>query len=444
MKNKIYSFLVFFIGIFIALNYFSKEIFAEKKVKIQKSDDVVVVANPKTPEFKMRIVFKEELSIGSIEGDENYMFSDMICFNTDEDGNFYVSDMEPPRIQKYSHEGKYLLTIGRPGQGPGEFRSLSVVRFDKDDNLYICDVTGRKISFFSKEGEFLKQIKMPGVYENLYINSKGLMVADKYEQVPAENALTMFSTYELLDEEFIPLVELHKIKREMSLPGRDLSSRTQILANMINLMVYQPQQFLTLAKNDFIYFGHPDKYEINIYSPEGKLVKKITRDYEPVPVSKKDMKNVEEELSQQENFIDAPEDFRKKVFQLIKYPKYKPAYQSFTLIQGGFDQSFTIMENGWLALIVDSVKGEYTIFDLFDQEGRYIANFKTTVPVEGLLFNNGKAYSIATEEGYKFVKRYNFEIQEYKGNKWVIINHKITGSSPTRGANFPPIKAFAS
>jgi hypothetical protein len=64
------------------------------------------------------------------------------------------------------------------------------------------------------------------------------------------------------------------------------------------------------------------------------------------------------------------------------------------------------MENGWLVLIVDYAKGEYAILDLFDQEGRYIANFKATVPVEGLFFNNGKAYAIATEEGYKFVIKF--------------------------------------
>jgi hypothetical protein len=343
----------------------------------------------------------------------------MISFNTDGKGNFYVSDMQALRIQKYSPEGKYLLTIGRKGQGPGEYQSLSVVRFDRDDNLYICDVTGRKISFFNKEGEFLKEIKIPGAYENIYINSKGLMVANKYEQVMSENALTMFSTHEIFDEEFTPLVELHKIKREMALPGKDLSSRIQIMANMINMMVFQPQEFLTLARDDFIYFGHPEKYEINIFSPDGKLAKKISRDYEPVPVSEKDMKNVEDELSQEENFVDAPEDFRKKIFRLIKYPKYKPAYQSFTIIGSGLSQSYSLMENGWLALIVDSVKGEYTIFDLFDRKGRYIANFKTTIPVEGFFFNNGKAYAVATENDFKFVKRYNFEIQEYKDNKWV-------------------------
>jgi hypothetical protein len=412
--------LIYFMGICFAFSImiiFSFVIYGQEKLTIQKVDDVKIIFNPKDPipedGLRKRMMFDEDLSIGVVEGDENYMFSDLICFNTDGDGNFYVSDMEALRIQKYSPEGKYLLTIGRKGQGPGEFQSLSVARFDRGDNLYVCDVTGRKISFFSKEGKFLKQITMPGAYENISINSKGLIVADKYEQAFEENALNMFSTLGIFDQEFNLLSELHKIKREIALPGKDLSARIQIMANMINLMVFKPQDFLTLAQNDFIYFGHPEKYEINIFSPEGKLVKKITRDYEPVPVNQKDMKYIEEELSQEENIIDAPEDFRKKLFQLIKYPKYKPAYQGLTLVGGGMNQSFTLMENGWLALIVDYVEGEYAIFDLFDQEGRYVANFKASVPVEGLFFNNGKAYAVATEEGYKFVKRYRIELQEY-------------------------------
>lgn len=47
------------------------------------------------------------------------------------------------------------------------------------------------------------------------------------------------------------------------------------------------------------------------------------------------------------------------------------------------------------------------------------------LPAEGLFlefqffFKNGKAYAVEEEDGYKFVKRYNFEIQEYKDNKWI-------------------------
>jgi len=75
----------------------------------------------------------------------------------------------------------------------------------------------------------------------------------------------------------------------MSLPtGRDVSSIAQFLANGLSIMAFRPQIIYTLANNDFIYFGYPDKYEINIYSPEGNLVRKITKDYKPIQVDKKD------------------------------------------------------------------------------------------------------------------------------------------------------------
>ena len=52
------------------------------------------------------------------------------------------------------------------------------------------------------------------------------------------------------------------------------------------------------------------------------------------------------------------------------------------------------------------------------------AHFKTPVPAERifsvlLFFRNGKAYCVATEDDYRYAKRYNYEIQEYRDNKWI-------------------------
>jgi hypothetical protein len=79
---------------FSAIYSFYKETLAEERNIIRESDEVVVFSNGKTPELKMRIIFKEELSIGSVEGDENYLFGNSVVFNTDKDGNFYVSDVD--------------------------------------------------------------------------------------------------------------------------------------------------------------------------------------------------------------------------------------------------------------------------------------------------------------------------------------------------------------
>ena len=413
MSNKTYSFLVSIIVIFSALNYFTKGTFAEETNTVQKSDDIVVVSNSKTPELEMRIVFTEELSIGEAEGDENYMFGQTIAFNTDEDGNFYVSDLDTNRILKYDPEGKYLLAIGREGQGPGEFRNLSVPQFDKDNNLYITDGSNRRISFFDKDGKYLRQIRMQEIHDNLYINSKGFIVANKSSVSQKGNLRKRTNIYGLFDDKFNLVKELFKDEIETPMPtGTDASSLAELIAETFSILAFRPQVITSLADYDFIYLGYPDKYEINVYSPEGKLVKKITRDYDPFPVSEKDKESYLKIVSESLSSPIFTDDIKKKALQKIKYPKYKPAYQSFTL-----------MENGWLAVIVDSVEDEYTLFDIFNREGEYIANFKTPVPAEGifsiLFFKNGKAYSVVTEDDYKFVKRYNFELQEYKDNKWI-------------------------
>jgi len=422
MNKKVYSVVIFFFMIFSTISPFQKETLAEETNIIQKSDDVVVFSNPEAPipknGLKMRIVFKEELSIGDVEGDENYMFGEEISFSADEEGNFYVTDSDTHRILKYDSEGKFLLSFGREGQGPGEFQSLSVTRFDKDNNLYITDPGNRRISFFDKNGKFLRQIRMSERYEDVFINSKGFLVAKKPGASQEGSTQKTTSILCLFDEKFKSLVEFYKDEIEMSLPaGRDVSSLAQFLANGLSIMAFRPKIIYTLANNDFIYFGYPDKYDINICSPEGKLIRKITRDYKPIQIDQKDKESFVKVAGKSLSSPIFPDDIMEIALKNIKYRKYKPAYLGFVL-----------MENGWLAVVVDTRENEYTLFDVFDEEGKYVANFKTTVPslpAEGLFyefqffFKNGKAYAVEEEDGYKFVKRYNFEIQEYKDNKWV-------------------------
>jgi len=406
MKNKIRIIsVVIFLPVLIILISFGG----------QKADDVVVVSNPKTPELNMRIVFNEELSIGEVEGDENYMFGNQVYFNTDDEGNFYVNDWDRRRIQKYDSQGKYLCAIGKKGQGPGEFQNVWTPRFDKDNNLYVSDYVSRRISFFDKEGKFLRQIKIPIRSMDIYINTKGFYVGRQSTLIEGQRGIKYITIYGLFDDKFKLTAEIHKETWEPKPPsGRDENSIAQGLANTLSDMAFNPQITYFLTEDDSIYFGYPKKYEIHIYTPEGKLSKIIRREYEPIKVSKWHKENYIK--NQAEDFLrNLPlraDSIKKKAIQLIKYPKYKPAYQRFTL-----------MENGWLIVIIDTLEDGEKLIDVFDQEGKYIAQFKTAVSTNRLFFKNGKAYALAIENDYRFVKRNNFEIQEYKDNRWVRKNN---------------------
>jgi hypothetical protein len=173
-------------------------------------------------------------------------------------------------------------------------------------------------------------------------------------------------------------------------------------------MVFKPHICYRLDNNDYIYFGYPEEYEIDIYFPDGKLIKKIRRDYEQKKVSKKDREDYFQQMKEQGSVQKLPEHWLEKMIKMTTFAEYKPAYYRFTLL-----------ENGWLLIIVDYTKDKHTIIDLYNNKGRYISQFESRPLSLQLFFKNGKAYDVVHEEGYPFVKRYAIELQEYKNGKWV-------------------------
>jgi len=412
MKKAIPLLSIFAILMIFFLNSTGHPLYQE--TKSEQQNGVTIISNPKTPRpengIPIRLVFKEELSIGVKEGDENYMFGNDVAFNTDNKGNFYVTDWDRRRIQKFDSEGNYLLTIGKKGQGPGDFQNISKVRFDPDGNLYVVDIVNRRISFFDSQGNFLRLIKSPVRFSyNLQMNSQGFFVfrEGKILEYP-DGSDTYVLTYGLYDKNFDLVAEFYSEKMESGpAPSRDKNSIAKSLAEGVGENAFRPTTNFIVRKDDCVYFGYSEKYEIKVFNPAGDLIGIIKREYDPIRVTHKDIE-IYAQNYKDTIFIHLPisDDIKEKAIRLAKYPKYKSAYNN-----------FTFMEKGWLLVIVDSLDDGYALFDIFDQEGRYIAQFKAAIPTRGLFFKNGKAYAVAMENGYKFVKRYSFEIQEFRDNR---------------------------
>ncbi len=70
--------------------------------------------------------------IGEDYTDDNYYFAlrppDV---EVDGQGNIYVVDYDNARIQKFDRSGKYLVSFGRRGQGPGDIQSVNQIQWDR-------------------------------------------------------------------------------------------------------------------------------------------------------------------------------------------------------------------------------------------------------------------------------------------------------------------------
>jgi hypothetical protein len=69
------------------------------------------------------------------------------------DDRVFVATDVGPRIVEFDKEGKFIRTIGGPGEGPGEFRNALEIGF-LGDSLWVYDPRLARVSIFSPTGEF--------------------------------------------------------------------------------------------------------------------------------------------------------------------------------------------------------------------------------------------------------------------------------------------------
>ena len=119
----------------------------------------VVVSNPDLAAVGRgrRLELMEELRIGAgADADALELFGSVISLAVDEDENTYVADYQSREIRVFDREGNFVRTIGRRGEGPGEFSSLAGIVWDRGNRvLWAVDAGGRRFSVFDRSGRTL-------------------------------------------------------------------------------------------------------------------------------------------------------------------------------------------------------------------------------------------------------------------------------------------------
>ena len=78
----------------------------------------------------------------------------------DEDLNIYIVDARTWRIAVYDKKGDYSHSIGRRGNGPGEFQSIEIVRLE-GDVLTLWDDSSLRMTRYRCDGTFLDSRQSP-------------------------------------------------------------------------------------------------------------------------------------------------------------------------------------------------------------------------------------------------------------------------------------------
>ena len=108
-----------------------------------------------------RVLGPFDLELGATDGPPEYTFSRIAALAIADDGSLVVSDALARELRIFRADGTYRGSVGRPGEGPGEFGGPPVIAGLFRDTLFTFDARARRISVFLLDGELVGETTLP-------------------------------------------------------------------------------------------------------------------------------------------------------------------------------------------------------------------------------------------------------------------------------------------
>jgi hypothetical protein len=345
---------------------------AKWKGTIVKDGEVTVVKNPKEPVYKAPVLeLKEDFVLGGEGSEGKYVLSHPFDMAVNAMEDLYVVDAGERNLKVFDKNGQYVKTIGRAGQGPGEFQFPERISIVSTLNEFMVFDLNR-ISVFNLEGGFLKQFPIQGLSAGLEADSRGNL--------------------------FIATSDIRSGQGTIKAYAPDMSGEPGVVLSYQEdqgRVVFKPRAYWILDHEGRVIFGDSKTYEIKIIDSQGRVLKGISRDYDPVRVTQEE----KDDLAGRTSRVLGPAAAKSMVFA-----SHHSAFRSFFPADTG-----RLFVQTWER----TADGRQDIYDIFDEEGRFIArvplspnpDFQFPLP---RFIKDGKLYTIEPDpKGYEVVKRYS-------------------------------------
>lgn len=115
-----------------------------------------------TQESGWRLGEAPELDIGRLDGPDETQFFQVIAGTRLADGSFVLGSRGSHDLRRFTAGGEHLWTVGREGEGPGEFVGLMQVIAGEGDTILTYDFRQRRFSRFAPDGTFVDSRPLDG------------------------------------------------------------------------------------------------------------------------------------------------------------------------------------------------------------------------------------------------------------------------------------------
>lgn len=332
---------------------------------------------------KGEVRFEKEFVLDDESMPPEIFFENPSTVSCDPDGNIYVVDSGANNIKKFDPKGKFLKTIGREGQGPGEFGGPYYSTFAKD-RLIVWDSGNRRLNAFTPEGDFIKSANIDydaGWVRMLRGFSSGEIAVEMEKNFRSEPDKPQECRIDIYTADLKLVRTIYK--KEL---WRKKYIRTKEYGTSTLYFPYSPDVRWDVLPAGRLVIGYSAEYAACMFDQTGKKISMISHDAEPVPVSEKDKKDYFDSLA----FYRGGERLKEIPGYITKYtefPQQKPIYQNIMADSRG---------NIWVLLNRKNQDENGKVFDVFNRSGIFVS--RVMIEGEAVFPDNRNAYVLDNEK----------------------------------------------
>ena len=323
----------------------------------------------------------EEVRIGTLDGAGPDMFGAITDFEIDRYGRFWLFEGQAQELRVFAADGQFVRTVGRQGEGPGEFNRVIGMDWGPDGNLWIADPSNNRLSVVDTTGAFVASHPTiggvvvqpwPGGFDDagrFYTYGVDTTVEDDFALVMVRHGPDLQPIDSVAPPEYPGEREYYELRNDDNW--------------MMTGVPFTPSLEWRLGRDGSYWAGLTGEYRIFQLSWSGDTLRSIRREYAPLPVTSTDLDAARDRL---EWFVEAGG----KV-DWSRIPATKPAFEEFVLDDAGYL---------WVQMVA-APEMEGRLFDVFDPEGRYLGEVQAPYPVElypAPIFRDGYMYAITEDE----------------------------------------------
>jgi len=344
---------------------------------VTEENGIRIVLNPEKPLYgEFAFDLETDLILGG-DGEESTIFYEARRMAVDEEGNMYVLDSGNHRIQKFDGEGNFLQTIGKEGQGPGEFENLSAIFLAGDGTFYAAD--GMRVHRFKQDGTFLSSIPLTNRITDFWVAPDEHIYGVEVRNTDQGRHRYLVK----LDPEGKELETLADYADVQAVDRENEGFRMRYVI----MHRYNPLLYLIPSPGGGFFYTHAAEYSLYQCDVRGETELIIKKTTEAAPITRQEQDRIIQDIMDYVNARgrNVPEDI---IRQGCRFPPTAPYFVAVVVDDLG---------RLYIRRLKSSLdESEAQVLDIFGPEGHYL--YQVTTEVRPSVIIGGRLYELREDE----------------------------------------------